>query len=36
MVYENLLANQNITAKTNIAWVANITTLKIIRDPSRY
>jgi len=23
--YENVLANENITAKTNIAWVADIT-----------
>ena len=30
--YENLLANQNVTAKTNIAWVADITTLKLIKD----
>ena len=29
---ENLLANQNVTAKTNIAWVADITTLKLIKD----
>ena len=34
--YENLLANQNITAKTNIAWVADITTLKLIRDQKVY
>jgi hypothetical protein len=23
--YENVLANENITTKTNIAWVADIT-----------
>ena len=34
--YENLLANQNIRAKTNIAWVADITTLKLIRDQKVY
>ena len=34
--YENLLANQNVTAKTNIAWVADITTLKLIRDQKAY
>lgn len=27
--YENILANQNVTAKTNIAWVADITTLEL-------
>jgi integrase/recombinase XerD len=34
--YENLLANQNVTAKTNIAWVADITTLKLIKDRKVY
>lgn len=33
---ENLLANQNVTAKTNIAWVADITTLKLIKDRKVY
>ena len=27
--YENLLANQNITAKPNIVWVADCTTLDL-------
>jgi integrase/recombinase XerD len=30
--YENLLANQNITAKTNIVWVADFTTLTLFRN----
>ena len=34
--YENILSNQNITAKTNIAWVADITTLKLFRDQKAY
>ena len=34
--YENLLANQNVTAKTNIAWVADITTLKLVRNREVY
>jgi len=34
--YENLLANQNVTAKTNVAWVADITTLKLVRDKKAY
>lgn len=34
--YENLLANQNVTAKTNIAWVTDITTLKLIKDQKAY
>lgn len=34
--YENLLANQNVTAKTNIAWVADITILKLIIDQKAY
>jgi hypothetical protein len=32
--YENLLSNQNLTATTNIAWVADITTLRLFRDPN--
>jgi hypothetical protein len=28
--YENALASQNITAKPNTVWVADITTLKIL------
>lgn len=27
--YENVLSNQNVTAKTNIVWVADITTLNL-------
>jgi len=27
--YENVLANENITAKTNIAWVADITEIEL-------
>ena len=34
--YENLLANQNIIAKTNIKWIADIRTLKLIRDEKSY
>jgi integrase/recombinase XerD len=30
--YENVLANQNITAKTNVAWVADIKTLELFRN----
>ena len=29
--YENLLSNQNLTATTNITWVADITTLRLFR-----
>ena len=29
--YENMQSNQNITAKTNITWVADITTLQLVR-----
>ena len=29
--YENLLSNQNVTATTNIVWVADITTLRLFR-----
>jgi hypothetical protein len=31
-----VLSNQNVTAKTNIAWVADITTLKLLRDQKAY
>lgn len=34
--YENLLTNQNITAKTNVAWVTDTTTLELIRDKKAY
>lgn len=30
--YENILANQNETAKNNVAWVAAFTILKLFRD----
>jgi hypothetical protein len=29
--YGNILANHNITAKTNLAWVADIPTLELFR-----
>jgi len=34
--YENLLSNQNLIATTNIAWVADITTLMLFRDQKAY
>ena len=34
--YENVLANQNITAKTNVAWVADITKLELYRGQKAY
>lgn len=34
--YENLLSNQNVTAKTNVTWVADITTLKLFRNQMVY
>lgn len=34
--YGNLLANQNVTAKINIVWVADVTILKLIRDQKAY
>ena len=34
--YENLLSNQNVTAKTNVTWVADITTLKLCRNQTAY
>ena len=30
--YENILAIQNETAKNNLAWVADFTTLELFRD----
>ena len=30
--YENLVANQNIIAKTNVAWIADIISQKIIKS----
>lgn len=30
--YENLLSNQNVTAKTNVVWVADMTTLKLFNE----
>lgn len=34
--YENVLANENITAKTNIAWVANITEIELYQHKKLY
>jgi len=34
--YENILANQNETAKNNVAWVADFTTLELSRDQKIY
>ena len=34
--YENLLANQNITAKSNIAWVADITEIGLDKQKKLY
>jgi integrase/recombinase XerD len=34
--YENVLGNQNITAKTNVAWAADITTLELFRNQKAY
>ena len=34
--YENLLANENITAKTNIAWVADITEIELDKQKKFY
>ena len=34
--YENVLSNQNVTAKTNVAWVADITTLELLRGLKIY
>ena len=34
--YENVLANENITAKTNIAWVADITEIELHQQKKLY
>lgn len=34
--YENLLSNQNLTAKTNVVWAADITVLNLFRDKKAY
>ena len=34
--YENVLANQNITAKANIAWVADITEIELDKQKKLY
>ena len=34
--YENVLASQNITAKTNVVWVADITTLDLAEEKKMY
>jgi len=34
--YENVLANQNVTAKPNVAWVADITELELFRNQKVY
>jgi transposase InsO family protein len=34
--YENVLVNQNKTAKTNIAWVADITEIELNRNKKLY
>lgn len=34
--YENILANQNETAKNNVAWVADFTILELFRDQKIY
>ncbi len=34
--YENVLANQNITAKENIAWVADITEIGLDKQKKLY
>ena len=34
--YENLLSNQNVTAKTNITWAADITTLRLFRGQKAF
>jgi hypothetical protein len=33
---ENLLSNQNVTATTNVAWAANITTLRLFRSQKAF
>ena len=34
--YENVLANENITAKTNVAWVADITKIDLDHHKKLY
>lgn len=34
--YENVLANENITAKTNVAWVADITEIELDQQKKLY
>ena len=34
--YDNLLWNQNVTAKPNVAWVADITTLELLDNRKAY
>ena len=34
--YENLLSNQNVTATTNVTWVADLTTLRLFRDQKAF
>ena len=34
--YENVLANENITAKTNIAWVADVTKIELYQYKKLY
>ena len=34
--YENLLANQNKTAKTNVTWVADITEVELNQNKKLY
>lgn len=34
--YENGLANENVTAKTNIAWVADITEIELYQHKKFY
>ena len=36
LYYENILANQNETAKNNVAWVADFTTLELFWDQKIY
>jgi len=34
--YENILVNQNKTAKTNVAWVADITEIELNQNKKLY
>ena len=34
--YENVLANENITAKTNVAWVGDITNIELDQHKKLY